>query len=167
MDAAPDLHVVMDHMPSLDPAPESRQLYESLIAELAQRSNFAIKLSQVIHKDEKGDIITAPHARLDQLMAAFGEDRMMFGRPTAWEPQPSRKPYRCCADFLLTAPVYRRRNISGATASAFIAGRNAMPASPTELLLVRDREVLRLSESPLGSRKISRSVQVQILGRGR
>jgi predicted TIM-barrel fold metal-dependent hydrolase len=79
MDAAPDLHVVMDHMPSLDPAPETRQLYESLIAELAQRSNFAIKLSQVIHKDEKGDIITASHARLDQLMAAFGEDRVMFG----------------------------------------------------------------------------------------
>jgi hypothetical protein len=80
MDAAPDPLLVMDHMPSLDPAPESRQLYESL--------------TQVIHKDEKGDIITAPHARLDQLMAAFGEDRVMFGRPTACEPRPSRKPYR-------------------------------------------------------------------------
>jgi L-fuconolactonase len=79
MDAAPDLHVVMDHMPSLDPRPETQQLYDSLIAELAQRPNFAIKLSQVIHKDEKGDIVTAPRARLDQLMAAFGEDRVMFG----------------------------------------------------------------------------------------
>ena len=79
MDAAPDLHVVMDHMPSLDPGPETRSLYDSLIAELAQRPNFAVKLSQVIHKNEKGDIITAPRSRLDRLMTAFGEDRVMFG----------------------------------------------------------------------------------------
>ena len=77
MDAAPDLHVVMDHMPSLDP--ETQPLYDSLIAELGSRPNFAIKLSQVIHKNDKGDIVTAPPARLDQLMTAFGEDRVMFG----------------------------------------------------------------------------------------
>ncbi|HWU56497.1 MAG TPA: amidohydrolase family protein, partial [Rhizomicrobium sp.] len=79
MDAAPGLHVVMDHMPSLDPTPDTQKLYDSLIAELAARPNFAIKLSQVVHKNEKGDIMTAPHARLDQLMAALGEDRVMFG----------------------------------------------------------------------------------------
>ncbi len=79
MDAAPDLHVVMDHMPSLDPTPDTQALYDSLIAELAARPNFAVKLSQVIHKNEKGDIITTSHARLDQLIAAFGEDRVMFG----------------------------------------------------------------------------------------
>jgi L-fuconolactonase len=79
MDAAPELHVVMDHMPSLDPTPETQQLYDSLIAELAQRPNFAVKLSQVRHRGEKGDLVTAPPARLDQLMAAFGEDRVMFG----------------------------------------------------------------------------------------
>ncbi|HYS46484.1 MAG TPA: amidohydrolase family protein [Rhizomicrobium sp.] len=79
MDAAPDLHVVMDHMPSLDPTPDTQQTYDALIAELAQRPNFAVKLSQVVHKDEKGDIVTAPPARLDQLMTAFGEDRVMFG----------------------------------------------------------------------------------------
>ncbi len=79
MDAAPDLHVVMDHMPSLDPTPQTQPLYDSLISELAQRPQFAIKLSQVMHKDDKDDIITAPRARLDQLMAAFGEDRVMFG----------------------------------------------------------------------------------------
>jgi len=79
MDAAPDLRVVMDHLPSLDPSPENQKLYDSLIAELAQRPNFAIKLSQVIHKNDKGDIITASQERLDQLMAALGEDRVMFG----------------------------------------------------------------------------------------
>jgi L-fuconolactonase len=79
MDAAPDLHVVMDHMPSLDPRPEQQALYASLIRELAQRPNFAVKLSQVRHKDENNVTVTAPRARLDQLMAAFGEDRVMFG----------------------------------------------------------------------------------------
>jgi L-fuconolactonase len=77
MDAAPELHVVMDHMPSLDPT--TQPLYDSLIAGLASRPNFAIKLSQVVHKNDKGDIVTAPAARLDQLMTVFGEDRVMFG----------------------------------------------------------------------------------------
>ena len=79
MDAAPDLHVVMDHMPSLDPRPEQQAFYDSLIRELAQRPGFAIKISQVRHKDENNVTVTAPRARLDQLMAAFGEDRVMFG----------------------------------------------------------------------------------------
>jgi predicted TIM-barrel fold metal-dependent hydrolase len=79
MDAAPDLRVVMDHMPSLDPTPETQSLYDSLIGELAQHPNFFLKLSQVIHKNDNGVIVTAPRARLDQLMTAFGEDRVMFG----------------------------------------------------------------------------------------
>ncbi|MBA2589496.1 MAG: amidohydrolase family protein [Alphaproteobacteria bacterium] len=79
MDAAPDLTVVMDHMPSLDPKPETQGLYDFLIRELAQRPNFAIKLSQVMHKDDNNVTVTAPRARLDQLMDAFGENRVMFG----------------------------------------------------------------------------------------
>ena len=79
MEAVPDLRVVMDHMPSLDPMPQTQALYDSLIRDLAQHPNFFLKLSQVIHKDENGVTVTAPRARLDQLMAAFGEDRVMFG----------------------------------------------------------------------------------------
>jgi len=79
MEAVPDLRVVMDHMPSLDPTPETQALYNSLLAELAQHPNFFVKLSQVIHKDEKGVTVTAPRARLDRLMTTFGEDRVMFG----------------------------------------------------------------------------------------
>ena len=81
-DAAPDLRVVMDHMPSLDPAPETQATYDALIEELAQRPNFFIKLSQVIHKDRDGVIapdLGAHRERLDRLCAAFGEDRVMFG----------------------------------------------------------------------------------------
>ena len=79
MDAAPNLKVVMDHMPSLDPTPQTQALYDSLITELAQRPNFFIKLSQVMHKDGDNRTVTAPRARLDRLMAALGEDRVMFG----------------------------------------------------------------------------------------
>ena len=79
MDAAPGLRVVMDHMPSLDPVPETQALYNSLIGELAQRPNFFIKLSQVVHKDKDNVTVTAPRERLDQLMAAFGPQRVMFG----------------------------------------------------------------------------------------
>jgi L-fuconolactonase len=79
MEAVPDLKIVMDHMPSLDPTPQTQALYDSLITELAQHPNFSVKLSQVMHKDDKGVTVTAPRARLDQLMAAFGEDRVMFG----------------------------------------------------------------------------------------
>ena len=80
-DAVPDLRLVMDHMPSLDPTPETQALYDALIAELAQRPNFSMKLSQVIHKDANGNNDhSLPHrARLDRLMAVFGEDRVMFG----------------------------------------------------------------------------------------
>jgi L-fuconolactonase len=79
IEAAPELRVVMDHMPSLDPTPQTQALYDSLIGELAQHPNFFVKLSQVIHKDNNGFTVTASRARLDQLMTAFGEDRVMFG----------------------------------------------------------------------------------------
>ena len=81
-DAVPNLRLVMDHMPSLDPTPANQALYDELTGELAQRPNFFMKLSQVIHKDADGnnDVHLAAHnARLDRLIAVFGEDRVMFG----------------------------------------------------------------------------------------
>jgi len=82
LEAVPDLRVVMDHMPSLDPTPETQDMYDGLIADLARYPNFTIKLSQVIHRNSQGVIaqgLTAYRARLDRLIAAFGEDRVMFG----------------------------------------------------------------------------------------
>ncbi|OJU09625.1 MAG: hypothetical protein BGN85_12895 [Alphaproteobacteria bacterium 64-11] len=82
MEAAPDLRVVMDHMPSLDPAPETRSEYDTLIRELAAHPNFFIKLSQVIHQGGPAALdpsLAAHRDRLDMLMKAFGPDRVMFG----------------------------------------------------------------------------------------
>jgi L-fuconolactonase len=81
-DAVPNLRVVMDHMPSLDTTPETQERYDNLIGELAQRPNFFMKLSQVIHRDNNGVIDTrlaAHRDRLDLLVAKFGADRIMFG----------------------------------------------------------------------------------------
>jgi predicted TIM-barrel fold metal-dependent hydrolase len=81
-DAVPDLRVIMDHIPQFDPTPETQTAYDSLIAELAARPNFFVKLSQVIHPDLQGHIATDLadyRQRLDRLAMAFGEDRVMFG----------------------------------------------------------------------------------------
>ena len=81
-DAVPELRVVMDHMPSLDPTPDTQAQYDQLIGELAQRPNCFIKLSQVFHKGHEAAVapgLASHRARLDALVAAFGEDRVMFG----------------------------------------------------------------------------------------
>jgi predicted TIM-barrel fold metal-dependent hydrolase len=82
MDAVPGLRVVMDHMPSLDPTPQTQAEYDMLVRELAGRPNFFIKLSQVIHQGGATAMdpsLSAHKDRLDALMAAFGPDRVMFG----------------------------------------------------------------------------------------
>ena len=82
LDAVPNLKLVMDHMPFLDPEPQTRTLYESLLREAGQRPTFFIKLSQVRHRNARGELVVTPRERLDALMETFGEDRVMFG--TDW-----------------------------------------------------------------------------------
>jgi predicted TIM-barrel fold metal-dependent hydrolase len=81
LDVVPELRLVMDHMPFLDPAPDPA-LYESLLREAGQRPTFFIKLSQARHRNARNELVVTPRARLDALMETFGEDRVMFG--TDW-----------------------------------------------------------------------------------
>jgi predicted TIM-barrel fold metal-dependent hydrolase len=81
-EAVPQLRLVMDHMPSLDPTPDTQAAYDDLIGELARQPNVSVKLSQVFHRGH--DATSAPgvaahRPRLDALIAAFGDDRVMFG----------------------------------------------------------------------------------------
>ena len=81
-DAIPDLRIVIDHLPGFDPPPDVLATYETLIRELAARPNIFVKLSQVYHPGPDGAVSMAYEpirARLDYLIAAFGEDRVMFG----------------------------------------------------------------------------------------
>lgn len=82
MEAVPNLRVVMDHMPSLDPGPGTGKEYDTLVRDLAAHPGFFIKLSQVIHQGSPMALdpsLTAHRERLDYLMQAFGPDRVMFG----------------------------------------------------------------------------------------
>lgn len=80
-DKVPKLRVVLDHLPSLDPTPQNQSAYDAVLAELRQRPQVYVKLSAVIHR-VAGKVATdlAPYrARLDHLVATFGEDRILFG----------------------------------------------------------------------------------------
>jgi L-fuconolactonase len=80
-DKVPDLRVVLDHLPSLDPTPDTERAYDDALRQLQQRPRIFAKLSAVIHR-VNGKVSTelAPYRdRLAQLIARFGEDRIVFG----------------------------------------------------------------------------------------
>jgi len=80
-DRVPDLRIVIDHLPSLDPTPETQDAYDTVLAELRGRTGIAAKLSAVYHKHD-GVVVRDPallHERLDRLTDVFGEDRVVFG----------------------------------------------------------------------------------------
>jgi predicted TIM-barrel fold metal-dependent hydrolase len=80
-DKVPDLRIVLDHLPSLDPTPDTRAAYDAALRELQKRPRVYVKLSAVIHR-VNGQVSTelAPYReRLDRLTDLFGEDRILFG----------------------------------------------------------------------------------------
>ena len=80
-DKVPQLRVVLDHLPSLEPTPQTRQAYDVALAEIQKRPQIYVKLSAVIHRvDGKVSMELPPYKdRLDQLVAIFGENRILFG----------------------------------------------------------------------------------------
>lgn len=83
-DKIPSLRIVIDHLPQLDPKDE--KAYAVLLNEIHGRPNIHAKLSEIDHRSMKARGLAAHKARLDQLMAAFGEDRVVFGTdwPNSW-----------------------------------------------------------------------------------
>ena len=93
-DKVPELRMVLDHLPALDPTPENQAAYDAVLKEISQRRNIWTKLSEIVHPVRTGprpaagapatppliERGLAPHrARLDALMGIFGEDRVVFG----------------------------------------------------------------------------------------
>ena len=82
-DAIPSLRIIMDHLPSFDPAPDGQAAYEAVVKEMAARPNIFVKLTEVYHPrlDNKQvvDDYNALRDRLEYLLGMFGEDRVMFG----------------------------------------------------------------------------------------
>jgi predicted TIM-barrel fold metal-dependent hydrolase len=82
-EAIPNLRIVMDHLPSFDPAPENQKAFEVVVQEMAERRNFVVKLSEVYHPRARDGVIVRDsetlRGRLEYLYNAFGEDRVLFG----------------------------------------------------------------------------------------
>jgi L-fuconolactonase len=80
-DKVPELRVVLDHLPSLEPTTDNRKAYDAALDQLQQRPQVFVKLSAVIHR-VNGQVSTElpPYRdRLEQLIARFGDNRILFG----------------------------------------------------------------------------------------
>ena len=107
-DKVPDLRVVLDHLPGLDPAPDTQQAYDAVLREIQQRPGIYVKLSAVIHR-VNGQVSTelAPYRdRLDRLVGLFGEDRILFGSdwPNSDGVAPIDKVVGVVREYFMTAP---------------------------------------------------------------
>jgi L-fuconolactonase len=82
-EAIPDLRIIMDHLPSFDPAPENQKAYEAVVKDMAERPNIFVKLTEVYHPRLSDGVIVRDYetlrSRLEYLYGAFGEDRVLFG----------------------------------------------------------------------------------------
>ena len=82
-DAIPNLRIIMDHLPSFDPAPDGQAAYEAVVKEMAARPNIFVKLTEVYHPRLDNKQVVADYTplrdRLEYLYGMFGEDRVMFG----------------------------------------------------------------------------------------
>ncbi len=82
-DAIPNLRIIMDHLPSFDPAPDGQKAYEDVVKAMADRPNIVVKLSEVYHPRLSDNVIVKDYeplrARLEYLFGMFGEDRVIFG----------------------------------------------------------------------------------------
>ncbi len=81
-DAAPDLKVVIDHLPKIVVAPDQRDAYEAVLQELGSRPRVYVKVSAVLLKDEDGNVnyeLDPYRPMLDSLWETFGADRVLYG----------------------------------------------------------------------------------------
>jgi L-fuconolactonase len=85
-DKIPNLRIMLDHLPSLDPTPAQQASYDAVLKDIHGRPNIYAKLSEIDHRTKKERGLAAHKARLDQLMDTFGEDRVVFGTdwPNSW-----------------------------------------------------------------------------------
>ena len=77
----PDLRVMIDHLPNMEPTDAERPVYERLLTEIGKRPQIYVKVSEVVHR-VNGQVsfdVNRYRDRLDHLIGVFGEDRIVFG----------------------------------------------------------------------------------------
>ena len=80
-DLVPDLRIVIDHLPVLDPKQNELADYRAVLAEIHTRPNLFVKLSEILHRVDGNVAVNlgSHRERLDYLVSIFGEDRILFG----------------------------------------------------------------------------------------
>ena len=75
-DRVPDLRVVLDHLPQMEPRPAA-----DVLKALAARPNLHVKISQVVRRVDGRvpDRLAFYRDRLETLYATFGPDRLLYG----------------------------------------------------------------------------------------
>jgi len=82
-DLVPDLRVVIDHLPALQRPDDAanRTAYDRSLAELAQRPQVFVKVSEVLRRVNGRVPVDVEFYRpkLDEMVDTFGADRLLFG----------------------------------------------------------------------------------------
>ena len=82
-DRVPNLRVVIDHLPSLDPPtdPAVSRTYEANLHELGQRPQVYVKVSEILRRvnGRVPEDLNFYRPRIDQLWNIFGQDRLLYG----------------------------------------------------------------------------------------
>jgi L-fuconolactonase len=82
-DQVPDLRIIIDHLPSLNPPgdPASRKILDADLRQLAARPQVFAKISAIVRRvDGRVPLdISFYRERLDHLWEVFGPDRLMYG----------------------------------------------------------------------------------------
>lgn len=82
-DRVPELRVVIDHLPAIDPPQEraARAAYDAALRELAKRPQVYVKVSEVLRR-AGGRVpyeLSFYRPKLDELWEIFGPDRLLYG----------------------------------------------------------------------------------------
>ena len=82
-DKVPNLRVVLDHLPKLETPPAGPELeaYKAAMGALGSRPNVYVKVSAVLRNIDGvvPDDLEVYRAKLDEMWATFGEDRVLYG----------------------------------------------------------------------------------------
>lgn len=94
-DSVPNLRVVIDHLPQMQPPTEAtaQKAYAETMRAFAKRPQVYVKISEVLRKVD-GKIpmdLGFYKSRLDEIFGTFGEDRVIFG--SDWPNSDNWKPY--------------------------------------------------------------------------
>jgi len=77
-DKVPTLQVVLDHLPKLFPPPDEAARFTTVLREISQRPNIAVKVSAVLRPGEGYDLAVYKD-KLDEMWETFGADRVLYG----------------------------------------------------------------------------------------